>query len=143
MRRTTARRPIRLTESKLRQIIRSVIKESLGQKDPRIDKIKRCLQQYDGRIVDAYDLIGEIGYECNGKAGTGNKAHELIWDALSEHGCFSAELTDDRVSGRNFDDFMSIDDGVYFTCPSNETELNELAHKIRAACARQDSRDYM
>lgn len=134
---------MKITESRLRKIIRSIIKENLGQIDPRIDKIKECLRKYDGRLIDIDDFIGEIGYECNGKVGIGNKAHELIYDALCEHDCCQSDLTDDRVSGRNFDAFMSIDDAVYFMCPSDETDLNVLAHKIRAHCARQDTRDYM
>lgn len=142
MRRTATRRPIRLTETKLRQIIRSVINESLGQKDPRLDNIKRCLQRYDGRLIDAIDFIGELGVECNGwDEPLSDIAHELIWDALSEHDCFDNDLDDSKVTGKNFDAFMSIDDAVYFVCPEG-SELNELAHKIRAACARRDPGDY-
>jgi hypothetical protein len=137
MRRPT-RNPIRLTESRLRKIIRNVIKESyFGQKDPRIASIKKCLLANDGTLVDTVDLIGDLGYACNGES-PNDVAFEKIGDALEDFKCFDSNLTDDKVSGKNFDAFMSFDDPIYFTCPSNEEELNSLAHAIRAACARQD-----
>ena len=64
MRRTAVRRPIRLTESKLRQIIRSVIKENAGMPDEldthAFDSIH--LDRYDSKKIDwssmdAGDLI--------------------------------------------------------------------------------------
>ena len=64
MKRTTSRRPIRLTESKLRQIIRSVINENAGMPDELdthafdSDQLDRYdSKKIDWASMDAGDLI--------------------------------------------------------------------------------------
>lgn len=131
MRRTTLNRrrsPIKISESRLRRIIKNVIRENAGP----AGSVKSMLQSLDGTIVDPLDVCSEILETC-GSSSSGASAS--VYDILEVYGCFSDDLRDSRASGRNFEKFMSTSDGVYFVCPS-EPDLSKVASLIERMCGR-------
>ena len=139
---------MRITENRLRRIIRNVIKESNFMYPDRYDdakyvksrKVESVLRYHNNQPVNMDNFIMQITDACTlGKPefsyGISDRAHELVYQALEDYGSFDGMIPDHaygatkgayHASFEDADAVWSIDPKMISTC----------AGAIRAACAR-------
>ena len=122
-----------IKESRLRRIIRNVLKESIDSQKPiTINKIKNHLEEFEGSIIDPIQLCGELVDDiCNVSIEMSDLVNEKVYDLLSPY--FEDVNTSSTVdlTGNNLDAFMS-GLSTYFSLEYDD--FDELAEEIYKIC---------
>ena len=149
---------MRITERRLRQIIRNVIKESdfvypnrydddayerrYGSSESNKSKVEGVLRYHNNQPVSLDDFMTQIVDSCtygNPKlqGGLGDRAYDLVYIALEDHGSFDSNIADNFYMAPKgaYHASVSEADAVWSIDPRN---ISNCASAIIAACARID-----
>ena len=149
---------MRITERRLRQIIRNVIKESnftypdrydddayerrYGSSESSKSKIEGVLRYHNNQQINYDQFMVQLTDACTigkpeFKYGLSDRAHDLIYQALVDHGSFDSHISDSFYSAPKGGYHASVSeaDAVWSIDPSM---ISNCASAIVAACARID-----
>ena len=123
---------MKITEKRLRSIIRSVIKESMmGSPDPKREELKRFFLSINDGMIRVSDVVGEVERIC-GMGPMSDESYESIMDKISQ---YCDDNLYDMTIARNMDKYdMYRDEACYFKFP--EMEVDNLVGFCLAACSR-------
>ena len=123
---------MKITERRLRSIIRSVIKESMmGEPDPKRKELKSYFLSINDGIIRVSDVVGEVERIC-GMGPMSDKSYTDIEDRIRQ---YCDDNLYDMTIARNSDAYdMYGDEACYFELP--EMEVDNLVGFCFAACSR-------